>query len=63
MPYNPSPQGSRQAPAGGGLLRMLLGNPRILMALGLVLFALIKYNTTTVKQETPSPAGSSPSRT
>ena len=53
MPYNPSSPGSRQAPAGGGLIRMLLGNPRILMALGLVLFALIKYNTSTVKQENP----------
>ena len=53
MPYHPSPQGSRQARTGGGLLGMLLGNPRILMALGLVLFALIKYNTTTVKQENP----------
>ena len=52
MPYNQSPQGSRQAPAGG-LLRMLLGHPRILMALGLVVFALIKYNTTTVDQENP----------
>ena len=32
---------------------MLLSHPRILMALGLAVFALIKYNTTTVDQENP----------
>lgn len=53
MPYNPSSPGSRQAPAGGGLLRLLFSHPRILMALGLAVFALIKYNTTTVDQENP----------
>jgi Peptidase family M48 len=49
-PSDPSP-GYRQASVGGGLLRMLLGNPRILMALGLVVFAYIKYSASTVKQE------------
>jgi predicted Zn-dependent protease len=37
----------------GGLLRLLLGNPRVLMALGLIVFAFIKYSTSTTKQENP----------
>lgn len=52
MPYDNS-SGHRQAPAGGGLIRLLLGNPKLLMALGLALFAIIKYTTSTVKQENP----------
>ena len=51
MPYNPS-SGQRPAP-GGGLLQLLFRNPKLLMALGLALFAIIKYNTTTVEQENP----------
>lgn len=41
MPYNPS-SGPRQAP-GGGLLRFLFRNPKLLMALGLALFAVVSY--------------------
>jgi len=54
MPYDPSPTpGYRQASMRGGLLRLLLGNPRVLMALGLIVFAFIKYSTSTTKQENP----------
>lgn len=42
MPYDPSP-GSRQAPAGGGLLSLLFRNPKLMIALGLALFAVISY--------------------
>jgi predicted Zn-dependent protease len=51
MPYNQS-NGHRPAP-GGGLLQLLFRNPKLLMALGLALFAVIRYTTTTVKQENP----------
>lgn len=54
MSYDPSPpSGYRQASAGGGLLRLLLGNPRVLIALGLVVFAFIQYSASTIKQENP----------
>lgn len=49
MPFDPSSPSSRS----GGLLSMLLRNPRILMALGLAVFALIQYSMTTVNQENP----------
>ena len=52
MPFNISP-GNRQSPVGGGILQMLFRNPKLLMALGVAVFALIKYSTTTVKQENP----------
>ncbi len=52
MPYD-SPSGPRPAAVGGGLLRILLSNPKLLMALGLVVFAFIKYQSSTVKQENP----------
>ncbi len=53
MSYDPSPFQARssQASVGGGLFRLLLGNPKLLVALGLALFALIKYNTSTVNKE------------
>jgi len=38
---------------GGGLFRLLLGNPRLLIALGLIVYAFIKYSATTTKQENP----------
>jgi predicted Zn-dependent protease len=51
MPYSP-PSGQRQAP-GGGLLQLLFRNPKLLVAVGLALFAILKYTTTTVTQENP----------
>lgn len=52
MPFDPS-SGSRQSALGGGILRSLLGNPRILIALGLAAFALIKYSASSTKKENP----------
>ena len=52
MPFNSS-SGNRQASAGGGILQMLFRNPKLLVALGIAVFALIKYSTTTIKQENP----------
>ena len=52
MANNPL-SGNRQASAGGGILQMLFRNPKLLVALGIAVFALIKYSTTTVKQENP----------
>lgn len=51
MPFEPS--SSRGSSAGGGLISLLFRNPRILIALGLALFAVIKYVTGTVKQQNP----------
>ncbi|MES2708310.1 MAG: M48 family metalloprotease [Verrucomicrobiota bacterium] len=38
---------------GGGCLKSVLGNPRILIALGLAAFAIIKYMTGTTKEVNP----------
>lgn len=51
MPYDRS-SGYSQSP-GGGLLSLLFRNPKLLMALGLALFAVIRYFTSTVEQENP----------
>ena len=51
MPFNSS-SGNRSA-VGGGLLQILFRNPKLLFALGLALFAVIKYSTSTVKQQNP----------
>lgn len=55
MSYDPNQSGNafsgRGSAAGGGCLKSLLGNPRILVALGLAAFAIIKYYTGTIKKE------------
>ena len=50
MPNDPS-SGYRQASPGRGLLGRLLANPRILVAVGLALFAVIQYHLSTTKEE------------
>ncbi len=42
MPYDPSP-GHRQSPARGGPGSMMLRNPKLMLALGLALFAVVSY--------------------
>lgn len=52
MPFGPPSAAPRPAPAAG-LLRPLLANPRLLVALALAAFALIKYLGSTTKEENP----------
>ena len=53
MPFDPSANRNQPFAGATSLTRLLLGNPRILMALGLVVFAFIKYSASTIKEENP----------
>ncbi len=52
MPFPPSAPSPRPAPSASPL-RPLLANPRLLIALALAAFALLKYLTSTTKEENP----------